>query len=176
MKESALGLEDTGLTGPSCPPSSTSQGACISLSSAGLRVHGTPFSGGPGLGLVGPQGAGTAPPISTRGSSGAHAEVVRAPGPGREEDGARGGGGTAGPGAGGREGGTGVQVPAPCTSCSHPESPLPVARGCVVFPETPSLRRRHRGAGEWRGEEVGQEGGGTQRRPGRGTWPVYRVL
>lgn len=71
----------------------------------------------------------------------------------------------AGPGAGGREGGTGVQVPAPCTSCSHPESPLPIARGCVVFPETPSLRRRHRGAGEWRGEEVGQEGSRTQRRP-----------
>lgn len=103
-------------------PSVYVQGAGISPNSAGLHVHGMPFSGGPGLELAGPKGAGATLPVSSRGSGGAHAKVVRAPGLVLEEDATQGPrtspeigvwqGGTAGPGAGGREA-------SPASRCLH---------------------------------------------------------
>ena len=63
------------------------------------------------MGLAGPQGAGTAPPISTRGSSGAHAEVVGASGPGREEDAAEVAGAWQDPGLEAGKGAPGFRCP-----------------------------------------------------------------
>lgn len=53
--------------------------------------------------LAGPQGAGAALPVSSRGSGGAHAKVVRAPGLVREEDATQ--GPRTSPETGGRRGG-----------------------------------------------------------------------